>query len=133
MPNIKGTYVFLITFAILLVPFLIILKKKFVCCDEELAADEIARVTPPCPPENSAGEVAIGICEGETKARNSDCSICIAEIKKGEMCLILHPCCHGFHVDCVRPWLEDKETCPLCRTTVTDLSRITRYRGNLAP
>ncbi|KAK4350333.1 hypothetical protein RND71_029646 [Anisodus tanguticus] len=118
MPKINGTYVFLITFAILLVPFFIILKRKFVCCDEELATEEIGRGTS-CPPENSAGEVAIDVCEGEIKAINSDCSICIAEIKKGEMCVILHPCCHGFHYACAGPWFQDKETCPLCRTTVS--------------
>ncbi|XP_047265798.1 uncharacterized protein LOC107865910 [Capsicum annuum] len=89
MPNVNGTYIFLITFAILLVPFIIILKKKFVCCDDESqphsnnnTADGIA--TSRCPPENPAGEVAIGIYEGEIRVKNSDCSICIAEIKKGE-------------------------------------------------
>ncbi|CAN4088397.1 unnamed protein product [Withania somnifera] len=134
MPNISGTYIFLITFAILLVPFLIILKKKFVCCDEESvprsnnATDGIAVAR--CPPEDRR---AAQVCEGEIRTRNSDCSICIAEIKKGEMCVILHPCCHGFHVNCVRPWFEDNDTCPLCRTTVnTNLSRITPYRGTLA-
>lgn len=122
MPKINGTYIFLITFAFLLVPLFIILKKKFRCCDsnnvEEIAAG--AR-TNPCPPENSAAEVVIDVCEEEIKAKNSDCSICIADIKKGEMCLILSPCCHGFHFACVSRWLEDKETCPLCRTPVTSV------------
>ncbi|KAG5618497.1 hypothetical protein H5410_018321 [Solanum commersonii] len=134
MPNINGSYIFLITFAILLVPFIIILKKKFVCCAEESPphSNNPADGISPCPPENRAGEVAIGICDEVVK--NSDCSICIAEIKIGEIYAILHPCCHGFHVGCVRPWLEDNETCPLCRTTVnTNLSRIIRYRGDLAP
>ncbi|KAK4735543.1 hypothetical protein R3W88_009804 [Solanum pinnatisectum] len=133
MPNINGSYIFLITFAILLVPFIIILKKKFVCCTDESPphsnnpADGISS----CPPENRTGEIVIGISDEVVK--NSDCSICIAEIKIGEICAILHPCCHGFHVGCVRPWLEDNETCPLCRTTVnTNLSRVIRYRGNLA-
>lgn len=130
MPNINGSYIFLITFAILLVPFIIILKKKFVCCAEE--SNNPADGTTTCPPENGTGEVAIRICDESVK--NSDCSICIAEIKIGEICAILHPCCHGFHVGCVRPWLEDNETCPLCRTTVnTNLSRVIRYRRNLAP
>lgn len=128
MPNISGNYIFLITFAILLVPFIIILKKKFLCCAGESPthSNNAADGTSSCPPENGAGEVAIGICD---ELKNCDCSICIAEIRIGEIYVILHPCCHGFHVDCVRPWLEDNETCPLCRTTVnTNLSRVTRYR-----
>lgn len=32
------------------------------------------------------------------------------------MFLVLPSCCHRFHYDCVRPWLEQNKTFPMCRT-----------------
>ncbi|WMV60242.1 hypothetical protein MTR67_053627 [Solanum verrucosum] len=52
------------------------------------------------------------------KGENSDCSICIEEIKHMEMIFIFPICCHRFHYACIRPWLEKNRTCPLCRTCV---------------
>ncbi|XP_049394809.1 E3 ubiquitin-protein ligase ATL4-like [Solanum stenotomum] len=54
------------------------------------------------------------------KGKNNDCSICIEEIKHWEMFLIFPICCHRFHYACIRPWLEENKTCPMCRTHVRD-------------
>lgn len=52
--------------------------------------------------------------EGETK---TECSICIDDIKLGDMALFL-PCKHWFHEDCVVLWLKEHNTCPICRTPI---------------
>ncbi|KAK4722252.1 hypothetical protein R3W88_012485 [Solanum pinnatisectum] len=70
-------------------------------------------------------EVVINISEEAIttpaiKGKNSDCSICIEEIKHGEMVLILPVCCHRFHYVCIRPWLKENNTCPMCRSSVRE-------------
>lgn len=42
------------------------------------------------------------------------CSVCITDFQKGSKNLIL-PCGHLFHPDCIKPWLKDHNTCPVCR------------------
>lgn len=47
---------------------------------------------------------------------NSDqetCSICMEVLKNGVAEL---PCNHYFHNDCIIPWLDRNNTCPLCRS-----------------
>lgn len=50
-----------------------------------------------------------------------ECSICLEEMKVGEVCSAL-PCSetvnHKFHAKCVRTWLRDHNTCPTCRAEV---------------
>ena len=41
------------------------------------------------------------------------CSICIAEIERGETAALLS-CGHGFHRACVEQWLTRKAACPMC-------------------
>lgn len=48
-----------------------------------------------------------------------ECSICL-EDDSGDGCTEYKLSCgHGFHEKCVGPWVSDKGTCPLCRTSVT--------------
>lgn len=47
----------------------------------------------------------------------TECSICIDEIKMGDMALFL-PCKHWFHEDCVVLWLKEHNTCPICRAPI---------------
>ncbi len=43
------------------------------------------------------------------------CSVCRCEFEEGEMTLELK-CKHAFHEECLRPWLKEYKTCPLCKT-----------------
>ncbi|KAK3605279.1 hypothetical protein CHS0354_001396 [Potamilus streckersoni] len=45
------------------------------------------------------------------------CSICLTEFKSGEKILLL-PCEHEFHADCIPKWLKRNATCPICRHEV---------------
>ncbi|XP_042425677.1 RING-H2 finger protein ATL70-like [Zingiber officinale] len=47
----------------------------------------------------------------------SSCSICLSDLKEGEVLRELPECGHSFHLQCVDPWLRSRPTCPLCRTS----------------
>lgn len=65
----------------------------------------------------------------ETKQHASDkvllackstmCSICIDEFVAGEKIIMLPRCRHGFHRDCIHPWLTERQgCCPFCKAAV---------------
>lgn len=45
---------------------------------------------------------------------SADCSICMDEVPVGDSVTVL-PCSHWFHHDCIRAWLGEHDTCPVCR------------------
>jgi hypothetical protein len=49
-------------------------------------------------------------CEGKI----DDCSICLNEISIDEHIIIL-PCCHRYHKQCIIQWFNQRNTCPICR------------------
>jgi len=49
-----------------------------------------------------------GVCVEDT------CSICLEQFEKGSDVYVL-PCKHGFHKDCLEPWLKMHSECPSCR------------------
>lgn len=49
--------------------------------------------------------------------RGLECVICMSNNEVGEKVRQLH-CFHMFHEDCLRGWLEEHFTCPLCRNPV---------------
>ena len=48
---------------------------------------------------------------------NDECSICLDKFKKNNIVNRL-PCRHIFHQNCLRDWLKDNDTCPLCRNII---------------
>lgn len=46
------------------------------------------------------------------------CSICFEEIGEKDEVVHLFECRHILHSHCLRPWLAEKKTCPLCRTRI---------------
>eukprot|EP00986_Skeletonema_menzelii_P002912 scaffold844_cov142-Skeletonema_menzelii.AAC.3 len=50
---------------------------------------------------------------------NDSCPICIEEFETGEKVRVLPRCKHLFHIDCIMPWLTERQgCCPQCRTPV---------------
>ena len=47
------------------------------------------------------------------------CSICRDHILSGQRCVRL-PCAHVYHESCICQWFSTKNTCPLCRTAITN-------------
>ena len=44
----------------------------------------------------------------------STCFVCFDEFQEGKDVIIL-PCRHGFHKECIEPWLQMHSECPCCR------------------
>jgi hypothetical protein len=44
----------------------------------------------------------------------NECSICLEPIRASNESLTLE-CCHKYHVDCIKRWKQNNESCPLCR------------------
>lgn len=49
----------------------------------------------------------------------AECTICIESMHKGDEVLVL-PCKHWFHGECVTMWLKEHNTCPICRTPIEE-------------
>mmetsp|Transcript_3740 Transcript_3740/g.7991 ORF Transcript_3740/g.7991 Transcript_3740/m.7991 type:complete len:163 (+) Transcript_3740:249-737(+) len=47
----------------------------------------------------------------------TDCNVCMTPFQESEHLIIL-PCLHYFHADCIGPWLKQKAKCPECRLRV---------------
>ncbi len=47
---------------------------------------------------------------------NEDCGICCESLSNGEIIRHLPNCKHIFHTGCIKRWLKNHQTCPLCRT-----------------
>lgn len=60
--------------------------------------------------------------EGEHNQSNTDCGVCLGEFEKGQWLKRLPNCSHAFHVACIDTWFQSHSNCPLCRTTVYDLT-----------
>ena len=42
------------------------------------------------------------------------CAVCVENIQIGNKGMFM-PCGHIYHPDCLKPWLETNNTCPVCR------------------
>lgn len=64
-----------------------------------------------CRTSEDLPNVEIQVTEGQ------GCAICISEYELGEKVKQLQ-CWHKFHEECLKEWLKEHVTCPLCRTNV---------------
>lgn len=63
-----------------------------------------------------------------TGVAKGECTICISDVNVGDEVVLL-PCKHWFHEDCVTMWLKEHNTCPVCRTAIEENNNA---RGNNA-
>jgi hypothetical protein len=49
----------------------------------------------------------------------SSCPVCLLDYEDGDELLVL-PCRHRYHAQCVRTWLADHRVCPLCKDDVVE-------------
>ena len=54
----------------------------------------------------------------------NDCPICMDGLKDSTRPLILLPCGHGTHHDCVNELLQNDYRCPLCKKSIGDMSHV---------
>lgn len=53
------------------------------------------------------------VAAGE-EGEGEECSVCKDGVVAGERVKMM-PCSHRYHEDCILPWLEVRNSCPLCR------------------
>ena len=51
---------------------------------------------------------------GDAGTVGDECTICISPFEDGELLSCL-PCDHRFHDECIVPWLDRSQKCPLCK------------------
>ena len=70
-----------------------------------------------CPLEAGGGGA------GEAAASSVVCSVCLEDVRGGEMVRQVPACRHVFHVGCIDMWLHSHRTCPMCRCVVSPPSQ----------
>lgn len=75
-------------------------------------------------PESSQSRVSIGPppvslvkTERAQHSLNDSCAICLEDFDPDEQINYL-PCHHGFHSQCLLPWLDRSDLCPICKSSV---------------
>lgn len=46
------------------------------------------------------------------------CPVCLTAFEEDDNLRLLPHCSHVFHPECIDPWLQARETCPLCRANL---------------
>lgn len=46
----------------------------------------------------------------------AECIVCLDEVMIGEEVVVM-PCKHWFHEACIKLWLREHNTCPICRSS----------------
>lgn len=58
---------------------------------------------------------------------NDSCAICLDDFQDQQEIKLL-PCQHGFHINCIDPWINDRsDLCPICKRSILD-APMTRRR-----
>lgn len=60
----------------------------------------------------------LGVEQLDENTGQAECSICMADVDIGEEITTL-PCKHWYHFDCIKAWLTEHDTCPVCREGIT--------------
>ena len=77
--------------------------------------DQMLQVFPGVQPVGmNATEIAT-LPSWPAKDDSRNCPICQEEVITGQLTLNL-PCLHGFHEQCLIPWLQKHASCPICKT-----------------
>ncbi|RZS19850.1 hypothetical protein BHM03_00052293 [Ensete ventricosum] len=58
-----------------------------------------------------------------------ECAVCLAEFGGGDAVRVMAGCGHGFHADCIDPWLAGHATCPVCRSDLAAACHVIAVGG----
>ncbi|XP_049606938.1 E3 ubiquitin-protein ligase RNF115 [Syngnathus scovelli] len=87
----------------------------------------------PPPAEKSMISSLPTVCISQEQTdRRLECTICREEYSWGE-CVRKLPCLHYFHSDCIVPWLELHDTCPVCRKSLDGVDNSLLLHASQSP
>jgi len=81
--------------------------------NESQAAPAAASAASPPPP----GGGVTGARQEDAEQGDVECAVCRNEMEPRSKVLLL-PCLHRYHPDCIKPWLRINMSCPVCKTAV---------------
>ncbi|KAM3586349.1 hypothetical protein VKS41_002869 [Umbelopsis sp. WA50703] len=87
----------------------------------QLLEQATSRNAPPPATDEAIANLKNRITTTQDVDENQDCSVCKEEFGIAEQVLIL-PCQHFFHQDCIKQWLQVNGTCPICRHSLASSS-----------
>jgi len=95
-----------------LIAVIFVVRKSCLARRDRIARTLYTRMIPLIPyhkPNNNVQQARI---------HNETCPICLEDFPEGLKVKVL-PCYHGFHSECVDPWLNDRsDLCPICKTSI---------------
>ena len=65
---------------------------------------------------------ALNKMEKERDEDGKRCPICLDDFESGQE-VMLTPCNHMFHEDCIMPWVKSNSQCPVCRYAFSEQMR----------
>ncbi|KAL1363183.1 hypothetical protein HN51_011385 [Arachis hypogaea] len=77
--------------------------------------------------DNNNGSNGVREREKDKDEEGKSCAVCLEDFEAKEEVMVT-PCNHMFHEECIVPWVTSKGQCPVCRFVI-----IERVRGNLYP
>lgn len=66
------------------------------------------------PPASKSAVESLPVLSATTDHQSQECAVCQERYQVREALNQL-PCSHLFHVECLKPWLTEHNTCPTCR------------------
>lgn len=105
---------------------------------DEAVLDEVYKKAPPASKTVVSGLERVvvsskSVVDSNTENGTGDqgdasCPVCMQELCDGDTVVVL-PCKHGMHPECIGPWLEQTNSCPTCRSELpTDDARYEKYK-----
>ncbi|CAI0441716.1 unnamed protein product [Linum tenue] len=74
--------------------------------------------------EKLSEKLQVVLFDEELRSKESQCCVCLGDFEMKEELLQISSCRHVFHMDCIRHWLLNNSTCPLCRCFVIPTTAI---------
>lgn len=74
----------------------------------------------PPTPQSTINQLQPEVYTTELQKRVTECSVCLSDFELSTEVIQLPGCQHIFHPECIRNWLNLHNSCPICRTGISE-------------